>query len=57
MRLIYDSLLEKGEDGLIPWLAKSWSVSTDGKEYTFVLNSGVKWHDGKILTAKMLSFL
>ena len=56
MRLIYDSLLEKGEDGLIPWLAKSWSVSTDGKEYTFVLNSGVKWHDGKILTAEDVKF-
>jgi peptide/nickel transport system substrate-binding protein len=42
MRLIYDSLLEKGEKGLIPWLAKEWTISPDGREYTFVLNSGVK---------------
>jgi len=56
MRLIYDSLLEKGEKGLIPWLAKSWSVSSDGKVYTFVLNSGIKWHDGKMLTADDVKF-
>ncbi|NLZ52539.1 MAG: diguanylate phosphodiesterase [Thermoanaerobacteraceae bacterium] len=56
MRLIYDSLLEKGEEGLIPWLAKDWSISPDGKEYTFVLNSQVKWHDGKMLTAEDVKF-
>ena len=27
MELIYDSLLEKDENGLIPWLAKEWEVS------------------------------
>ncbi|MFY9217461.1 MAG: ABC transporter substrate-binding protein [Tepidanaerobacteraceae bacterium] len=56
MRLIYDSLLEKGEEGLIPWLAKDWSISPDGKEYSFVLNPGVKWHDGKMLTAEDVKF-
>lgn len=56
MRLIYDSLLEKGEKGLIPWLAKSWSISPDGREYTFVLNSQVKWHDGEILSAEDVKF-
>lgn len=56
MRLIYDSLLEKGEEGLIPWLAKEWAISPDGREYTFVLNLGVKWHDGKMLTAEDVKF-
>jgi len=56
MRLIFDSLLEKGEEGLIPWLAKEWKISPDGKEYTFVLNSGVKWHDGTLLTAEDVKF-
>ncbi|WP_286680303.1 ABC transporter substrate-binding protein [Tepidanaerobacter sp. EBM-49] len=56
MRLIYDSLLEKGEDGLIPWLAKEWTISSDGREYTFLLNSKVKWHDGKMLTAQDVKF-
>jgi peptide/nickel transport system substrate-binding protein len=32
-------------------LAKSWSVSADGLAYTFVLEQGVKWSDGKPFTA------
>ncbi len=30
-----------------PSLAKSWKTSSDGLTYTFELQSGVKWHDGK----------
>jgi peptide/nickel transport system substrate-binding protein len=30
-----------------PSLAKSWQTSADGLTYTFDLQSGVKWHDGK----------
>ena len=56
MRLIFDSLLERGEEGLIPWLAKDYDISNDGKVYTFVLNQGVKWHDGKDLTAEDVKF-
>ncbi|MFH1486369.1 MAG: ABC transporter substrate-binding protein, partial [Chloroflexota bacterium] len=33
-------------------LAKEWELSPDGKTYTFRLNSGVKWHDGKPFTAE-----
>lgn len=34
-----------------PMLAQSWSVSQDQKTYTFKLKPGVKWSDGKPLTA------
>ena len=32
-------------------LAKSWSIGTDGKTYTFPLHEDVQWHDGKPFTA------
>ena len=33
-------------------LAKSWTVSSDGLAYTFKLHSGVKFHDGSLLTSE-----
>ncbi len=39
-----------------PGLAKSWSISDDGKVYVFELQSGVKWHDGKPFTADDVVF-
>ena len=46
----YNSLIrheQLDENKLIADLAKSWEVSKDGLTYTFNLNEGVKWHDGK----------
>src|SRR5262245_30247885 len=45
--LIYDTLLATDQDGKpVPHIAKSWTTSPDGTEYTFALNDGVKCHDG-----------
>ena len=39
-----------------PSLAKSWKTSADGLTYTFELQRGVKWHDGKPFTAADVVF-
>ena len=39
-----------------PVLAKGWTVSPDGKTYTFEMRKGVKWWDGKPVTAKDVLF-
>jgi len=31
----------------VPDLAQSWTVSPDGRTYTFKLVAGVRWHDGR----------
>jgi peptide/nickel transport system substrate-binding protein len=54
--MIFDSLLEKDEKGLIPWLAENWTVSPDGKEYTFYLRKNVTWQDGEPFTADDIKF-
>ena len=56
--IMYDGLLTThpvtGQP--IPKLAKSFSISEDGKEYTINLRHGIKWSDGKPITADDVVF-
>jgi len=57
IRTIYDNLVVQLPDGSIkPWLAKEWSVSEDGKSYTFKLREDVKFHDGTPFNAEAVKF-
>ncbi len=57
--LVYNGLVRadpKGSDELQPALAKSWTVSPDGKTYVFTLREGVKFSNGQPLTAEDVKF-
>ena len=55
---VYDGLV-RYKDGTLevePSLAESWDISDDGKEYTFQLRKGVKFHDGTDFNAEAVKF-
>lgn len=57
IRTIYDNLVVQLPDGSIkPWLATEWSVSEDGKSYTFKLREDVKFHDGTPFNAEAVKY-
>jgi len=54
---VFEGLTRIDENGQPqPGLAESWTASEDGKEYTFKLRSGVKYHDGTDFTSDDVKF-
>jgi peptide/nickel transport system substrate-binding protein len=41
---------------VVPYLAESWKVSTDGLTWDFVIKKGIKFHDGTPCTAKDFAY-
>ncbi len=56
--LNYDFVVGYGaEDGsAVPGIAESWSVSPDGKTWTFKIRQGATWSDGVPVTARDVAF-
>ena len=49
---IFNGLIRLDSDfNARPDLAASWSVSSNGKRYTFRLARGIRWHDGRPFTS------
>ncbi len=54
---IFQGLTRIGSKGeVLPDLAESWTISDDGKVYTFKLHTGVKFHDGTAFDAEDVKF-
>ena len=56
-QMIFPQLITLTDDlKPIDWAAKSHEISSDGKTYTFHLNSGMKWSDGKAIDANTFAY-
>ncbi len=56
-RLVFSGLMRYSEAQVLePDLAESYTLSPDGKTYTFTLRDGVVWHDEKPFTSRDVVF-
>ena len=58
LRRVFEGLtdLKLGTYEVAPGLAESWTISDDGKTYTFRLRKGVKFHDGTPFNAQAVKY-
>lgn len=58
IRQIFETLVEhkQGTAELAPGLAEKWEITPDGKQITFSLRKGVKFHDGSDFNAEAVCF-
>ena len=57
LMLVYDTLMWRDADGVAqPWLARSVQRSRGGRRLTIRLRPGVRWHDGRRVTAEDVAF-
>lgn len=57
MSLVYDTLTLRDVNGVPrPWLARSVVRDVSGRRVTATLRRGVRWHDGRLLTAEDVAF-
>lgn len=52
--MLYETLVTITEDGYAPCLAESWTISGDGKIYTFKIRKGVTFSDGEVCDANAI---
>jgi peptide/nickel transport system substrate-binding protein len=54
---VLEGLVKIDRNGqIVSALAKDYKISKDGKEYTFILKKGIKFHDGKPFDAEDVKF-
>ena len=55
LRDLYEGLVTEDARGrLVPGMAQRWSVSADGRTWTFVLRDGLRWSNGQTLDAAQI---
>jgi ABC-type transport system substrate-binding protein len=54
VHMLFDTLVDyaPGTTELTPSLAERWEISPDGLQYTFHLREGVRFHNGRAMTAE-----
>lgn len=56
---IYEPLIELNRekiDEFVPLLSTGWTISSNGRTYTFYIRPGVKFHNGNTLTASDVAY-